>query len=306
MNLQPTVPDSDANARSLFERAQYEGKPVAGLLIAIDRIERISDAGLRELLRTAVDGIVIHEPEAHDWQISHMGERVLVVCPGLSVQDAPQAARRLIEEARKLRITHGQRKLRATLSIGLAHNHQRPELVFDAFLGVAHESVGVAQGAGGNRWVHTELYDMLRRRFPDRAPAPPPDIPPAPAAEPPPASAATPPPSVAQGAVVKIHPHAIAPTPAPTPALPPPIEETTIESETVEILRRRVRKLACALEQAEEEIAALRGEQEGLGIASVYRTVQGLAPGEAFLDLKRKLMSDIFEANRRLQHVAHN
>ena len=33
---------------------------------------------------------------------------------------------------------------------------------------------------------------------------------------------------------------------------------------------------------------------------------QGLAPDEAFLDLKRKLMFDIYEANRQLQHIGNN
>jgi GGDEF domain-containing protein len=332
MNPEPSNSGPQDRQALRYERAQYERTPIACLLVAVDRIERFTDLSLRDVLRTAVDGLVAREPESHDWLVGRSGEYVLVLCPGVTVQDAPPAARRLIEEARKLRVMHGKRKLRVTLSIGIAHNHKRPELAYEAFLGVALESLGVAQGAGGNRWVHTELYDMLRRRFPDRAPAAPPVVDSAPVASaapatsvapaipapahaaPPtpavphgsapiaPASSTAPPPStVAPGAVVRIQPGVPA-----APSLPPPLEETGPTSETIEILQRRVRKLANALEEAEVEIAALRGEQAEAGVASIYRTVQGLSPDEAFIDLKRKLMSDIYEANRQLQQVSNN
>jgi GGDEF domain-containing protein len=317
MNLHPSSSDVEPRLRERFERAQYEGTPVACFLIAIDRLERVADAGLREVIRTAVEGLVAHEPESREWQVSRMGEQLFVLCPGLTLHDAPPVAKRLVDEARKLRIEHGPRKVRVSLSIGVAHNKNRHELVFEAFLGVAVESLGVAQGAGGNRWVHTELYDMLRRRFPDRAPTPPPEaLAPAPAEAPTaqpdaatapaaPAPVPTPPATVAPGAVVELRPGA-APPAAAVPNLPPPREEAETDNETIDILQRRVRKLAHSLEQAEAQIAALRGEHTEPGIASIYRTVQGLAPDEAYLDLKRKLMFDIYEANRQLQQVANN
>jgi hypothetical protein len=66
------------------------------------------------------------------------------------------------------------------------------------------------------------------------------------------------------------------------------------------VLQRRLEKLQAALAKAEADLA-----QSGVpvfpGIASIYRTLQGLSREEAQYDRKRALLQSIFEANVRLR-----
>ncbi len=68
----------------------------------------------------------------------------------------------------------------------------------------------------------------------------------------------------------------------------------------IEELDRRVGRLRGALEKAETDLAR-RGEPVPPGIASIYRSVQGLDAREKDFSRKRKLLERIFEANVRLQ-----
>jgi len=321
----PDPGGAELGLRERFSRAQAGDEPLAFLLIAIDRLERVSDEGLRELLRTSVDGLVLSDPESSAWICSRWGDRTLVLCPGLGLPEVPAVARRLIEGARKLRIKRGETRVRVAVSVGVAHTRGRPQLPFEVFLGVAEESLGVAQGAGGNRWVHTELYGMLERRVKgggggDGAPpvfplsaiagaSAPVVLTPAPrsqAAPPPPRAPSLLAPTVAQGAVVRV---SVPAGPIGTSSAEPPgaEEEADPSPSDVDILQRRLRKLMHALELAETEIRRLREEQGAeRGIASIYRTVQGLSPDDNFVDVKRKLMLDIFEANQQLQKISAN
>ncbi|MCI0589489.1 MAG: gp58-like family protein [Planctomycetes bacterium] len=74
----------------------------------------------------------------------------------------------------------------------------------------------------------------------------------------------------------------------------------TEASREIEDLDRRVGRLRGALEKAESDLAA-RGQPAPPGIASIYRTVQGLDARERDFSRKRKLLERIFEANVRLQ-----
>lgn len=69
--------------------------------------------------------------------------------------------------------------------------------------------------------------------------------------------------------------------------------------EEIDRLERRIGKLSHLLGQTEEELARLM-EGGGLvedGVASIYRSVQGLSSGEAAYEKKKALMREIFEAN---------
>jgi len=68
-------------------------------------------------------------------------------------------------------------------------------------------------------------------------------------------------------------------------------------------LRRRLEKLQEALSRAEADLART-GAAVFPGIASIYRTLQGLSPAESQYDRKRALLESIFEANVRLRKAA--
>ncbi|MFT7487481.1 MAG: hypothetical protein ACI9F9_003342, partial [Candidatus Paceibacteria bacterium] len=69
----------------------------------------------------------------------------------------------------------------------------------------------------------------------------------------------------------------------------------------VSLLERRLNKVSDSLEATE---SALRKKGTGAvdsGVASIYRTVQGLADVEDDVVLKKEMMSKIFEANMELK-----
>ncbi|MEM7517518.1 MAG: hypothetical protein AAF368_11430, partial [Planctomycetota bacterium] len=67
----------------------------------------------------------------------------------------------------------------------------------------------------------------------------------------------------------------------------------------IEMLERRLAKLTTSLEQTEAElkrVASMKVAGDD-GIASIYRSVQGLSDDDANSEAKREMMKDIFAAN---------
>ena len=84
--------------------------------------------------------------------------------------------------------------------------------------------------------------------------------------------------------------------------VPPGSVPEQVHRAKVELLERRIAKLTTLLEQAEQNLArlaAMRGDDPGL--ASIYRTVQGLSPDERAFAFKQKLMQKIFQANLEIK-----
>ena len=70
----------------------------------------------------------------------------------------------------------------------------------------------------------------------------------------------------------------------------------------VELFERRISKLNVSLEETESALAHLEKSKDAdHGVASVYRTVQGLSHNEAHKRLKNALLRKVFEANVALQ-----
>jgi hypothetical protein len=64
----------------------------------------------------------------------------------------------------KLRFERDGRTLGVSLSVGVAHNQHDGSLSFDTLVSVAEEGLAVADAAGGDRFVETELYQLYERR----------------------------------------------------------------------------------------------------------------------------------------------
>jgi hypothetical protein len=70
-------------------------------------------------------------------------------------------------------------------------------------------------------------------------------------------------------------------------------------------LERRISKLVNSLEHAEEAIARISKMKDvDIGVASLYRVVQGLTDNDGGFEAKAKMMTSIFEANVKLQKSA--
>ncbi|MBL4770078.1 MAG: hypothetical protein JKY61_02770 [Planctomycetes bacterium] len=100
------------------------------------------------------------------------------------------------------------------------------------------------------------------------------------------------------------------PTPAPAPIEPPAARQPVAVAapspdptrQAIEILERRLLKLAGALQSQESLLLELRqGPVEDTGVASTFRQVQGLNGGESAYQRKKELMEKIFESNQELR-----
>ena len=70
----------------------------------------------------------------------------------------------------------------------------------------------------------------------------------------------------------------------------------------VEALERRISKLSTSLGLTEAELQRVLSQKNvDPGVASIYKTVQGLSSTDVQAELKRALMSKIFEANVELR-----
>jgi len=96
----------------------------------------------------------------------------------------------------------------------------------------------------------------------------------------------------------------VLPGPRPKPvAIPPqaPDESARDYQRRIEILERRLAKLADALEARDEQLLAGQAADQEPGIASRYSEVQGLEDGAPQGEMKRDMMAQIFSANLALQ-----
>ena len=74
------------------------------------------------------------------------------------------------------------------------------------------------------------------------------------------------------------------------------------QADLLDNFQRRIAKLTAKLEETERTVAALAKMKDvEPGIASVYRTVQGLAEGDSLWRVKEELLMRIYEANLTLQ-----
>jgi hypothetical protein len=102
--------------------------------------------------------------------------------------------------------------------------------------------------------------------------------------------------------LVQLALRAPAPAPDPEPLAEPLCAE---ERETLDLLRRRVAKVERALEEARAAIAYVSSlETLDAGIASLYRSVQGLAPSDPHYAAKRGMLELVYRANVELRRKA--
>jgi diguanylate cyclase (GGDEF)-like protein len=292
-----------------FDRAQRYHYPLASLLIAVDRLERLHDLHGFEVKRVILDQVselLRSETRASDLLGCLMDDRLLVMIPHATRQGADALAKRLLEGARKLRFDSEGRPVRITLSIGGAHNQQQRQskLFYETLIQVAEGGLSVAIAGGGDRYVHTELYDHFQKKAERSGQT----------------GKATSPGALlgvdsADGAPARDGVRIFAdgratpgtlhtePPPAPPP-LPPNSVPEEVHKRQIDILERRIAKLTQLLGQTEEELARMAAAKVGdAGISSIYREVQGLSPEEEALALKKELMQKIFEANLELKEA---
>src|SRR6185295_14590092 len=100
----------------------------------------------------------------HDLLCALQDDRIVALFPHSPPELGALLARKLLEAAREMRFEREGRSLRISFSIGVAHNRHRDAISFDTLLSVAEEGLAVADAAGGDRFVETELYQLIEQQ----------------------------------------------------------------------------------------------------------------------------------------------
>src|SRR5689334_5521792 len=150
-----------------FERAQRHNLPLVCLLISIDRLGALQDLygrEAREEILVATLGALRRITREHDLLCALQDERIVALFPQARAELGALLARKLLEAAREMRFEREGRSLRISLSIGVSHNGHKDARSFDTLVGVAEEGLAVADAAGGDRFVETELYQLVEQQ----------------------------------------------------------------------------------------------------------------------------------------------
>lgn len=310
-----------------FERAARYSYPIACMLIQVDHLAQIQTVhgfeSKEEVLFSVID-LVKGATRAGDLLGYIVDDRLMAVVPHTHPVAAKALSERLLTGARELGFNVDGRTIKITLSIGLSHNQDPGAKSFATLERVAEEGVNVADNAGGDRSVQTELYQLYEK---ERTPVSREDI----------EELLTRAEAmgyrqrleglvaegqdleVAAGTVAdEIIDRAVADArqgweselaeiqaemaeklaagPAPNSG------DSDSYKREVEQLNRRLAKLTASLEMTEKEITRLRKlKNVDDGIESIYRDVQGLGDGDSRNEIKKELMGEIFKANMDLQ-----
>jgi diguanylate cyclase (GGDEF)-like protein len=299
-----------------FERAQRYRYPVVLLTITVDRLAQLADLYGAEVKAEILDALVHRlraSSRSSDFLACTWDDVVLVVVPHSQPEGTAALARRVLKEARNLRLDCDGRSMRVTVSVGGAHNHRHEDVAFETMLEVAMAGNEVAQRAGGDRYVHSELYEFFqRKRERENAGRP------APAAAPAQVSVDV----SGIGDLIGDKIRELFGLSDAEASLVARIERQVTAQllvelrdrqtgtgradedaqRRIELLERRIAKLTSQLGMTEEQLQnVLRMKSIDPGIASIYDRVQGVSPDEAQAQLKRELMKKIFQANVELR-----
>ena len=322
-----------------YDRAVRYDYPFALMLIEVDRLEYLHDLygyESKEEILQAVIGLLRSITRASDVLGCMQDDRVMAVFPHTSGDSVASLAQRILRGCRELEFESDGRALRATLSVGVSSSHESEPPSFERFVRTAEEALDFAVQGGGDRFVQRkvakDLLDGLRDELEDekkrlrQVPAPMPAVPdPAPAPETMRKPAPRPRiPSVEdlpkgplrdrlrrlfhalgegspelkrlEGEVLKLAETSL------RDVRDDSHKELESHGQRVDVLERQINKLKSLLDDAEIELretAVRKGVQKG--VPSVYRTVQGLNREDTSYDLKREMLTLIFEANVGLQ-----
>jgi hypothetical protein len=293
--LVPPRPELESMGRA-FHAARATQRIAACLAVTIDGWERLADVLMREQSREGLDALVRARVQPDPPLVFHVGERVWVLVTATDVREAEGYARELVHAGRR-------RRIRISVGLGLS----LPGVRFEVWLRVAEEGLAVARNAGGDRAVHTEVYELVERQLAGASfgiSGTAAEVP-APNAAQDTASARGAPATLDSSKPKQPAPSRVDPTaasPKRIDADEPPVLHGVLASR-LELLERRIERLSRAMDSIDARLARVegRGRASEEGIASIYREVQGLELDAPNVSLKRQLMAAIFEANLALR-----
>lgn len=289
--------------RAECERATRYQYAVTTMMIAIDRLDQLGDLygfESRDAIQGEVSAVLRRNTRESDFLGCMIGNHFLAIFPHTVRMAGPALARRLLNDTARLMFDAGQTSVHVTLSIGLTYRDAEEAVEFEELCLEVRSAMERSLNTGGNRfeiWAPPvpspaampelggnleEIGKQLERMLSNKVEA---------IFE-----------SMGQalpdfgGRRQEVLALAVKKMEA---------EHRNLQEEhskQVELLERRLAKLSDTLETTEGELqrAALRANIDS-GVASVYRTVQGLSDVEDDSELKQEMMVKIFEANLELK-----
>jgi diguanylate cyclase (GGDEF)-like protein len=292
-----------------FRRAHRHGYDLACLCITVDRFGHLQDLYGEESssqIQDELHELLMGATRDTDFPRGMVDDALLVLSPHTPPEGAVMLAQRLLKPARQLRLEDDARSLSITLSIGVAGNRDPGVSDFESMSLRAQAGMALARAAGGGRWMRAERHsnglDKLRRELDELR-------------------------------VLLERPEdqqladRIAALFAATDGLAGPdaaqlqqeliatvlrgvhewrrrdINRKQSENESeLDTLRRRVAKLNDALTAAETELRRVMALKTiDPGVASIYRTVQGLSADAANAKARLDMLAKVFELNVELR-----
>jgi diguanylate cyclase (GGDEF)-like protein len=295
-----------------LQRAQRYGYPITLLLLQVDRLEALHDVYGVESERRALAaalGEVRAALRASDLLVAERDRRLCVLLPHVSAAAVAAVALRLLDACRSLELRGGGRSVRPTLSVGAASLAAGGQASLADFQASAEQALDFACRSGGDRFVLQQsagaTIDELRRDL-EREQA------------------------LLRGAALAdagegeagaalagrlralfraLGGHSAALGKLERDVLEAAGEglETPRERDPARVrrriasLERRIQRFKELLDATEAELSAL-ARRKGVepGVASIFRTVQGLRSDQEDFSRRSEILTLIFEANRAL------
>jgi diguanylate cyclase (GGDEF)-like protein len=308
-----------------YTRAKRYGYPASLILIAVDRLEYLHDLyGLqsKEEILQAVIKLLRSTTRDSDFLGCMRDDRIMAVFPHTTEETIQAITTRLLRVCRDLDFRTDGRALRATLSIGIATIKKDTATEFGDFVTTAEEALAFAVDSGGDRSVTREsaaaVFEDLREELEDesrrlsqaheRAVEQ--------TSQEVPVIVDLPETDLAENLRGVFRKHGRAQDLMDLEADVIQLAEASLQAaredavsrtvgehlREIDVLERRVTKLRELLDTTETELARI-ADAKGIdaGVASIYRTVQGLRGDERGFEQKKEMLSLIFEANLELQ-----
>ncbi len=296
-----------------YQRALRYGQPLSLLCAEIDRLESLHDlygVESEQRIQAAVATLLRSSTRPSDVLGAARGERLLVLLPHTPRAGAVAVARRLLAGCRELEFRGEGRSLRASLSIGIAAHGDEDGLA--RLTEMAELALRAATTAGGDRFVE---YERPRAADPERGSERALAAPRSARNAPPPAL-----PAVDELAgttleekvrkllqlaggpgMVELEREVLAILQQTVGEARRPRASRAEVLEEMRVLEERIAQQKRLLDASEEELARMIQEKSvDPGVASLYRTVQGLDPSEQDFRKKKELLAVIYRANVEL------
>lgn len=287
-------------------RATRYKYPVTAMSIAVDRLDQLGDLygfESREAILSEVTAVIRRNTRESDFLGYKVGGTFHAIFPHTARGSGPALADRILNDTAKLMFDAGPARVQVTLSIGITYCAEGDKAELVRLTDESAAAIDKAAAKGGGRFEVYEAPKAVLESLPPQADS---------------------------SAKVKAHLSEMLDEKLASffqsmgqtvPDFGGKDQEVLAlavrkmeedhdlmrrqHMDQVSLLERRLNKVSHSLEASE---TALRRnatpDPTDSGVASIYRTVQGLTDVEGDVELKKKMMSKIFEANLELKDLA--